>query len=145
MKNAGLMLLLLLTASAVMAADSPQVDVRFVIEAQQFVDGLGSSRQSVERRLTQTLLDARDQKSFPFLHWVNGDAAAPNRLVVALVEKKSGGDFETRIEYRATTKEGSPPPDLQETVYRWYQVKNADNADVVKARLQKKIREQFAA
>ncbi|HEY4640309.1 MAG TPA: hypothetical protein VII75_03120 [Thermoanaerobaculia bacterium] len=146
MKNAGLMLLLLLTASAVMAADSPQVDVRFVIEAQQFVDGLGSSRQSVERRLTQTLLDAcRDQKSFPFLHWVNGDAAVPNRLVVALVEKKSGGDFETRIEYRATTKEGSPPPDLQETVYRWYEAKNADNADVVKARLQKKIREQFAA
>jgi hypothetical protein len=144
MKSVILMLLYLLTAAAVMA-DSPQVDVRFVIEAQQFVDGLGSSRRSVERLLTQTLLDeCRDQKSFPFLHWVNGDTAAPNRLVVALVEKKIGGDFETRIEYRATTKEGSLPPALQDTVYRWFEAKNADTADIVKARLQKKIREQFA-
>src|SRR5437764_1091824 len=139
------LMLLLLPAAAAPAADPPQVDVRFVVEAQQFVDGLGSSRRSVERLLTQTLLDeCRDQKSFPFLHWVNGDAAAPNRLVVALVEKKSGGDFETRIEYRATTKEGSLPPALQETVYRWFEAKNADTADVVKARLQKTIREQFA-
>jgi hypothetical protein len=143
MKSVAMMLLLLTAAAAV--ADSPHVDVRFVIEAQQFVDGLGTSRASTERALTQTLLDeCRDQKSFPFLHWVNGDTAAPNRLVVALVQKKSGGDFETRIEYRATTKEGNLPPALQETVYRWYEAKNADNADIVKARLKKKIREQFA-
>jgi len=144
MKSVPLTLLLLLTAAAA-AADSPQVDIRFVIEAQQFVDGLGTSRASAERVLTQTLLDeCRDQKSFPFLHWVNGDPAAPNRLVVALVQKKSGGDFETRIEYRATTKEGNLPPALQETVYRWYEAKNADNADILKARLKKKIREEFA-
>jgi hypothetical protein len=145
MKSASLLLSLLLTAVAAVA-DSPQVDVRFVIEAQQFVDGLGTSRLSAERALTQILLDeCRNQKSFPFLHWVNGDTAAPNRLVVALVQTKSGGDFETRIEYRASTKEGNLPPALQETVYRWYEAKNADDAHIVKARLRKKIGEQFAA
>jgi len=129
-------------------ADARRVDVRFVVEAKQFVDGLGNSRRSVERAMTQLLLtECNDPRSFPFLQWVNGDAAAPNRLVVALIEKKSGGDFETRIEYRATIDGGGLPPerDLDESVYRWFEAKNADAADILKARLQKKIHGQFAS
>ena len=147
MKPLGLALLLLPIAAAAMA-DAPRVDVRFVVEAKQFVDGLGNSRQSVERAMTQRLLtECSDPKSFPFLQWVNGDATLPNRLVVALVEKKSGGDFETRLEYRATINGGALPPagDLGESVYRWFEAKNLDNADILKARLQKKIHAQFAS
>jgi hypothetical protein len=146
MKHRVWTLMLLLLAAATAMADPPSVDVRFVIEAQQFVDGLGGSRRSVERALTQTLLDeCRDQKSFPFLRWTNGDAATPNRLVVALVQRPAGGDFETLLEYRATTKaDGELRAALQESVYRWFDAKNADTADILKARLQKRIREQFA-
>jgi hypothetical protein len=145
MKPAAFAAALLLTASAALA-DSPKADVRFVIEAQQFVDGLQSSRASVERALTQTLLDeCRDQKAFPFLQWTNGDAAAVNRLVVALVQRRAGGDFEMLLEYRGTTKNGALPPALQEVVYRWFDSKYADAADVVKTRLQKKVRDQFAS
>jgi hypothetical protein len=147
MKPLGLALLLVPVAVAAMA-DAPRVDVRFVVEAKQFVDGLGNSRKSVERAMTQLLLaECSDPKSFPFLQWVNGDAAVPNRLVVALVEKKSGGDFETRIEYRATINGGALPPagDLGENVYRWFEAKNLDNADILKARLQKKLHAQFAS
>jgi hypothetical protein len=145
MKPLGLALLLVPIAAAAMA-DAPRVDVRFVVEAKQFVDGLGNSRKSVERAMTQLLLtECSDPKSFPFLQWVNGDATVPNRLVVALVEKKNGGDFETRIEYRATINGGGLPPDLGESVYRWFEAKNLDNADILKARLQKKIHAQFAS
>jgi hypothetical protein len=147
MKHIVLALFVLPVAMAA-RADARRVDVRFVVEAKQFVDGLGSSRRSVERAMTQLLLtECSDPKSFPFLEWVNSDAAAPNRLVVALVEKKSGGDFETRLEYRATINGGGLPPegDLGESVYRWFDAKNADAADVLKARLQKKIHAQFAS
>ena len=147
MKHLGLALLLVPFAVAAMA-DPPPVDVRFVVEAKQFVDGLGNDRRSVEREMTQLLLaECRNPKSFPFLRWVNGDAAAPNRLVVALVDRKSGADFETRIEYRATIDGGDLPPhgDLGETVYRWFEAKNVDNAEILKARLQKKIHGQFAS
>ncbi|HEX8155346.1 MAG TPA: hypothetical protein VF698_19590 [Thermoanaerobaculia bacterium] len=141
-----LALALFLVPMAAMA-DPPRVDVRFVVEAKQFVDGLGSSRRSVERAMTQLLLaECSDPKSYPFVQWVEGDAAAPNRLVVALVEKKSGGDFETRIEYRGTINgsalaDGGPG----ESVYRWFEAKNVDNADILKARLQKKIHAQFTS
>jgi len=147
MKCLGLALLLVPLAVAAMA-DAPRVDVRFVVEAQQFVDGLGNSRKSVERAMTQLLLaECNDPKSFPFLNWVNGDAAAQNRLVVTLVESKSGGDFETRIEYRATINGAGLPPerDLGESVFRWFEAKNVDNSDILKARLQKKIHAQFAS
>jgi hypothetical protein len=147
MKRLGLALLLVPFAVAA-RGDTPPVDVRFVIEAKQFVDALGNSRKSVERAMTQLLLaECSNPKIFPFLRWVNGDAAAPNRLVVALVENKSGGDFETRIEYRATIGGGDLPPDgdLGESVYRWFEAKNVDNADILKARLQKKIHAQFAS
>jgi hypothetical protein len=146
MKRLGLALLLVPIAVAAMA-DAPRVDVRFVVEAKQFVDGLGNSRRSVERAMTQLLqAECSDQKSFPFLQWVNGDAAAPNRLVVALVERPSGGDVETRIEYRATINGGGlPEGDLGESVYRWFEAKNVDNSDILKARLQKKIHAQFAS
>lgn len=126
------------------ASADPRVDVRFVIEAQQFVDGLGTARQSVERALTQTLLDeCRDKKSFPFLGWMNGNAAAPNRLVAALVQRHSGGDFEALIEFRGTVLNGNLPPVLQTVVYRWFEPKNADTPEIVKARLQKEIHDQF--
>src|SRR5258707_4895094 len=145
MKKVGLPLLLVLFA-ATAAAEPPKVDVRFVVEAQQFIDELQESRRDVERALTQTLLDeCRNQKSFPFIHWMNGDAAAPNRLAVALVQRRAGGDFETILEYRGTTKSGAMPPALQEVVYRWFEAKNADTAEIVKARLQQKIRDQFAS
>lgn len=140
--------LLLVPIAAAALADAPRVDVRFVVEANQFVAGLGNSRASVERAMTQLLLaECADPKSFPFLKWVNGDSATPNRLVVALVEKRSGGDFETRLEYRATISGGALPAaaDLGETVYRWFEAKNLDNADILKARLQKKIHAQFAS
>ena len=140
--------LLLVPIAATAMADAPRVDVRFVVEAKQFVDGLGNSKKSVERAMTQLLLiECNDPKSFPFRQWVNGDGAVPNRLVVALVEKKSGGDFETRLEYRATINGGALPPagDLGESVYRWFEAKNLDNADILKARLQKKIHAQFAS
>ncbi|MEK6375041.1 MAG: hypothetical protein AABO58_20410 [Acidobacteriota bacterium] len=126
-------------------AEPPKVDVRFVIEAREFVDGLGKSRSTVERALSVLLLDeCRTQKSFPFIQWVNNDAAAPNRLVAALVQRKAGAGVETLIEYRATFKIGSPPPTLQEVVYRWFDAKNADVADAVRPWLEKKIRKQFA-
>ena len=147
MKRLVLALLVLPLAAAAMA-DAPRVDVRFVVEAKQFVDGLGNSRKSVERAMTQLLLsECIDPKSFPFLQWVNGDATAPNRLVVALVERSSGGDVETRIEYTATINGSALPKgtDLGDTVYRWFEAKNVDNADILKARLQKKIHAQFAS
>src|SRR6185436_8611877 len=138
-------LALSIVLSAAALAEPPKVDVRFVIEAQQFVDGLQGSRASVERALTQTLLDeCRDQKSFPFVKWSNGDAAATNRLVVALVQRRAGSDFEMLIEYRGTIKGGAMAPALQEVVYRWFEAKYADTAEVVKARLQKRLRDQFA-
>jgi hypothetical protein len=144
MKSSAYALLVLLAAGTA-AADTPQVDVRFVVEAQQFIDGLGSARASVERAVTQTLLDeCRDQKSFPFLRWMNGDSAAPNRLVVALVQKKTASDFEMRIEYRASTKDGSLPPALQETVYEWWAPKFSDSPSLLKARLQSMIHADFA-
>lgn len=145
MKKVVLPLLVVLLA-ATAAAEPPRVDVRFVVEAQQFIDELQESRRDVERALTQTLLDeSRNQKSFPFIGWMNGDAAAPNRLAVALVQRRAGGDFETILEYRGTTKSGAMPPALQEVVYRWFEAKNADTAEIVKARLQQKIRDQFAS
>jgi hypothetical protein len=136
-------LAILLAATAL--AEPPKADVRFVVEAQEFVDGLGQSRSRVERALSAVLLDeCRAQKSFPFIRWVSNDAEAPNHLVVALVQRRAGAGFETLIEYRATTKAGSPPSALQESVYRWYEAKNADTAEVVRPRLEKKIRDDFA-
>lgn len=133
-----------LAVAAVAAADPPTVDVRFVIEAQQFVDGLQTSRAGVERGVTQALLDeCRNQKSFPFIRWVNGDATAVNRLVVALVQRRAGGDFETLIEYRGTVAEGALPPSLQNVVYRWFEAKNAETAEIVKAHLRDAIRKEF--
>lgn len=146
MRVAAAVMLSTLLAAALLA-DPPKADVRFVIEAQQFVDGLQESRAGVERALSQTLLDeCRDQKSFPFLQWTNGDATAVNRLVVALVQRRAGGDFEMLLEYRGTTKNDATSHVLmQDVVYRWFESKYADTADVVKARLQKKVREQFAS
>ncbi len=143
MKSLALAVLAMLAGAAALA-DPPKTDVRFVIEAQQFVDGLGRSRSSVERALTVMLLEeCRAQKSFPFIRWVSNDAEATNHLVVALVQRKAGGDFETLIEYRGTTKSGSQPPALQEVVYRWFEAKNADTVEVVKPRLEDKIHAQF--
>jgi len=135
----------LLSIAAVAAAgEPPKVDIRFVIEAQQFVDGLQASRASVERAVTQTLLDeCRNQKSFPFVRWVNGDPAAENRLVVALVQRRAGGDFETLVEYRGTTKSGAFPPALQQVVYRWFAAKNAETTELVKRHLQAAVHSQF--
>src|SRR4029079_8772138 len=144
MKIAALAAALILTASAALAGP-PKADVRFVIEAQQFVGGLQSSRASVERALTQTLLDeCRGQKAFPFIQWSNGDAATVNRLVVARVQRRAGGDSEILLEYRGTTKNGALPPALQEVVYRWFDAKYAAAGDVAKTRLRKTVRDQFA-
>ena len=143
MRVAALWTLSILMAAAALA-EPPKVDIRFVIEAQQFVDGLQTSRASVERAVTQTLLDkCRNQKSFPFLRWVNGDPAVENRLVVALVQRRAGGDFETLVEYRGTTKSGAFPPALQQVVYRWFEAKNAETTELVKRHLQAAIRNQF--
>jgi len=143
MKAAALSMLFAFAVTAV-AAGPPKVDVRFVIEAQQFIDGLQGSRASVERAATQTLLDeCRNQKNFPFLLWVNGDATVTNRLVVALVQRRAGGDFETLIEYRGTTKSGAMPPALQKVVYRWFDAKNAETAEIVKAHVRDVIHKQF--
>ena len=144
MRCLAMFLLVTMATSAAALADPPKVDVRFVIEAQQFVDGLQSARAGVERALTQTLLDeCRGQKSFPFLRWVNGDATAVNRLVVALVQRRAGGDFEAQIEYRGTTAAGALPPDLQKVVYRWFEAKNAETAEIVKAHLRDEIHKEF--
>jgi hypothetical protein len=133
-----------IATAAAAAAEPPKADVRFVIEAQQFVDGLQSSRAGVERALTQTLLDeCRGQKSFPFVRWVNGDTTAVNRLVVAVVQRRAGGDFETLIEYRGTTAAGALPPDLQKVVYRWFDPKNAETPEIVKAHLRDAIHKEF--
>jgi hypothetical protein len=138
----------LLAASMATAAtaDAPRANVSFVIEAQEFVTALGASRRGVERALTQVVLDeCRVPTNFPFIRWVSGDPAAPNALVVALVQHRVGAGMETRLEYRATTKEGSRElPELRETAYRWFDPKNADIADVVRPSLEKKIRKKFA-
>ena len=134
---------MLLTLPAI--AEPPKAEVRFVIEAQEFIDGLGQSRSSVERALSAYLLErCREPQNYPFIHWVNNDAQTVNRLVVALVQRKAGAGYATLIEYRGTTSEGSPPPALQEVVYRWFETKNADVPDVMRPRLEKKIHDQFA-
>jgi hypothetical protein len=127
-------------------ADSPPVDIRFVIEAKEFIDGLGTAREGVEREVTGTLLEAcRNPKAFRFLGWMNGNAAAPNRLVVALVQQRKGAGFDSVIEYRGTIANGALPPALQEVAYRWLEAKNADDAASVKARLNETIVRQFSS
>ena len=135
MRGALSALLALLAAAAM--AEPPKADIRFVIEAQEFVDGLGKSRASVERALTQMLLEeCRAQKTgFPFIQWVSNDQTAANRLVVALAQRKTLAGIETFIEYRGTTKAGSPPPTIQEVVYRWFEAKNADLPEVLRPAL----------
>lgn len=145
MKTLASVLLVALIAIPAMA-DPPKADVRFVIEAQEFIAGLEKSRSGVERALTQVILEeCRGQKNFPFIHWLSGDPAAPNRLVVALVQEKKLAGIETQFEYRATTREGTRVlPELGQIAYRWFDAKNSDIAEVVRPSLEKKIRKQFA-
>ena len=125
--------------------DPPKANVSFVIEAQEFVTALGDSRKGVERALTQVILEeCRKPTNFPFIRWVSGDPSAPNALVAALVEKRVGGGVATQIEYRATTAEGTRKlPELEETVYRWFDPKNADIPDVVRPSLENKVKKKF--
>jgi hypothetical protein len=145
MKTLVSVLLALSTAAAAMA-EAPKANVAFVIEAQEFVAGLGASRQGVERALTQVVVEeCRKETNFPFIQWVSGQPTAPNALVVALIQQKLRGGVETQLEFRATTREGTRRlPELQSTVYRWFDPKNVDIPDVVRPRLEDKIRKTFA-
>jgi len=144
MKTLTSLLLAMLIAAPVLG-DPPKTNVSFVIEAQEFVSALGESRRGVERALTQVILaQCRKPTNFPFIDWISGNPAVPNRLEVALVQQKAGAGMETRIEYRATTPEGTRAlPELQLVAYRWFDAKNADIPEVVRPALEKKINKQF--
>lgn len=145
MRRAMVALLLTFAGQAAHAADPPAVDIHFVIEAKQFVDGLQKNRRSVETAITQQLVEeCSSQKSFPFLKWAAGDSSAANHLEVALVERPAGGDYESYLEFRGATKEGKMPPALQQVVYRWFQPKNADSPLTVKNHLRDLVRKLFA-